>query len=75
MHEQVLAFPSIYELFGANASAKVAEMETSLDQWAESQAHNFGGGPEALREVFKVQADLIGNGSGKLWRMALSDRG
>ncbi|KZV75303.1 GMC oxidoreductase [Peniophora sp. CONT] len=59
----VLAFPSIYELFGANASAKVDEMVTSLDQWAESQAHNFGAGPEALREVFKVQADLIGNGS------------
>ena len=63
---QVIAFPNIYELFGADASAKVAEMEASLDQWAESQAHNAGAGPDALREVLGVQASIIVNDSGRL---------
>ena len=66
MRGQVIAFPNIYELFGMNASAKVAEMEMSLDQWAESQAHNTGAGPDALREVFGVQASTIVNNSGRL---------
>ncbi|VDC03214.1 unnamed protein product [Peniophora sp. CBMAI 1063] len=59
----VIALPSIYDLFGANASAKIDEMNGSLDTWAEEQAHNFGAGPGALLEVFKVQAGLIANDS------------
>ncbi|KZV75304.1 GMC oxidoreductase [Peniophora sp. CONT] len=55
----VIALPSIYELFGKNASAKVEEIEMGLDEWAESQAHNFGAGPKALREVLEVQARTI----------------
>ena len=40
-------------------------MEAGLEEWAESQAHNTGAGPDALREVFKVQMNAIVNDSGK----------
>ncbi|KZV75302.1 GMC oxidoreductase [Peniophora sp. CONT] len=59
--DSIIALLSIYELFGTNASAKVAEIESSLDGWARSQAHNFGAGADALREVFEIQAHTIVN--------------
>ena len=36
-------------------------MEAKLEEWADSQAHNTGAGPDALREVFKVQMNAIVN--------------
>ncbi|VDC03218.1 unnamed protein product [Peniophora sp. CBMAI 1063] len=62
----VIAFPSIRDLFGANASAHIAQIEAGLDEWAASQARNTGAGPAALREVFGVQARIIVNDSAPL---------
>ena len=62
---QVVAFPSISELFGTNVSGKISEIEESLDAWAESQAHNTGADAAAFREVLRLQANIIINESGK----------
>ena len=62
---QTVAFPSIYEIFGSNASAKAMEITTSLDEWAQSQAHNTGAGPDELRRMLEIQARIIVNDHGK----------
>ncbi|VDC03220.1 unnamed protein product [Peniophora sp. CBMAI 1063] len=57
--DTVVAMLSLYELFGQNASAKVREIESNLEAWAESQAGNTGADARALREVFGVVAGTI----------------
>jgi choline dehydrogenase len=54
----VLAFPSLAELFGADAEDAAAEIERGLDKWAEEQAGNALS-KEALRTIFGVQASTI----------------
>ncbi|VDC03216.1 unnamed protein product [Peniophora sp. CBMAI 1063] len=57
--DTVVAFPSIYELFGTKARGKVDEIEKSLRGWAESQAHNTGADANALMDVFKLVTNAI----------------
>ena len=35
-----IAYPNIYQLFGSGADASVQKIKSSLNSWAQSQAHN-----------------------------------
>ncbi|OBZ79543.1 Glucose oxidase [Grifola frondosa] len=56
----VIAFPNIYQVFGAQANATVQKIRSSLTSWAESQA-NSALSADALAQIYQVQADLIIN--------------
>ncbi|KAJ6480268.1 hypothetical protein C8R45DRAFT_905815 [Mycena sanguinolenta] len=55
-----IAYPNIYQLFGSQASTKVAQIQGNLSTWAASQASSALSA-SALEQIFKVQADLIIN--------------
>ncbi|KAJ7062173.1 hypothetical protein C8F01DRAFT_126103 [Mycena amicta] len=55
-----IAFPNIYQLFGSQASTKVAQIQGNLSSWATSQAGSALSA-SALQTIFQVQADLIIN--------------
>ncbi|VDC03217.1 unnamed protein product [Peniophora sp. CBMAI 1063] len=57
--DAVVAFPSIYDLFGKNATERVDEIEKNMDDWAESQAHNTGADADALKDVFTLVTKAI----------------
>ncbi|KAI0033898.1 glucose oxidase [Vararia minispora EC-137] len=58
----VIAFPSVYELFGDMAGAAVENITKGIEGWAESQAHNAANA-QALKRIFEVQAGTIINDS------------
>ncbi|KAF7368744.1 Glucose oxidase [Mycena venus] len=55
-----IAYPNIYQLFGSQASTKVAQIQGNLSAWATSQAGSALSA-DALQQIFQVQADLIIN--------------
>ncbi|KAJ7763137.1 hypothetical protein DFH07DRAFT_939310 [Mycena maculata] len=55
-----IAYPNIYQLFGSEASTKVAQIQGNLSAWATSQAGSALSAV-ALEEIYQVQADLIIN--------------
>ncbi|KAF8205978.1 glucose oxidase [Mycena galopus ATCC 62051] len=55
-----IAYPNIYQLFGTQASTKVAQIQGNLSSWATSQAASALSA-EALLQIYQVQADLIIN--------------
>ncbi|KAK7052564.1 glucose oxidase [Favolaschia claudopus] len=55
-----IAYPSIYELYGNQASTKVAQIQGNLTAWANSQAGSALSA-SALQQIYQVQADLIIN--------------
>ncbi|KAF7378064.1 Glucose oxidase [Mycena sanguinolenta] len=55
-----IAYPNIYQLFGSQASTKVAQIQGNLSTWAASQASSALSA-SALEQIFQVQADLIIN--------------
>ncbi|KAF7374150.1 Glucose oxidase [Mycena sanguinolenta] len=55
-----IAYPNIYQLFGSQASTKVAQIQGNLSAWAASQASSALSA-SALQQIFQVQADLIIN--------------
>ncbi|KAK7052557.1 glucose oxidase [Favolaschia claudopus] len=55
-----IAYPSIYQLFGSEASTKVAQIQGNLSAWATSQASSALSA-SALQQIYQVQADLIIN--------------
>ncbi|CAK5284092.1 unnamed protein product [Mycena citricolor] len=55
-----IAFPNIYQVFGGDASTKVAQIQGNLSNWAASQAGSALSA-SALQQIFQVQADLIIN--------------
>ncbi|KAJ7347876.1 alcohol oxidase [Mycena albidolilacea] len=55
-----IAYPNIYQLFGSQASTKVAQIQGNLSAWATSQAASALSA-DALHQIFQVQADLIIN--------------
>lgn len=60
----VIAYPSIYELFGDQANATASEILNNINSWAASQQGNALS-QEALQTIFQIQADLIVNHNGK----------
>jgi hypothetical protein len=58
-----IAYPNIYQLFGSQASTKVAQIQGNLSAWATSQAASALSA-DALHQIFQVQADLIINKNG-----------
>jgi len=59
-----IAYPNLYELFGSEANSKVQEIQSSLDNWAASQADNAVSAA-ALRKIYEVQANLVVKDKGK----------
>jgi choline dehydrogenase len=55
-----IAYPNVYQLFGAGASAAVQKIWSSLGAWAAAQAGNALSA-DALGQIFQIQADLIVN--------------
>lgn len=55
-----IAFPNIYQVFGAQANASVSKIRSSIPTWATSQAAS-GLSAAALQQIYQVQADLIIN--------------
>jgi len=55
-----IAYPNIYQLFGSEASTKVAQIQGNLSAWATSQAASALSA-DALQQIYQVQADLIIN--------------
>jgi hypothetical protein len=53
-----IAYVNIYQLFGSQASTKVAQIQGNLTAWATSQAASALSA-DALHQIFQVQADLI----------------
>ncbi|KAJ6496234.1 glucose oxidase [Mycena sanguinolenta] len=53
-----IAYPNLFQLFGNASDAKVAELESSIPEWAASQAVN-GYSAEALETIFRAQADIV----------------
>ena len=58
-----IAFPNIYQVFGAQADSQISNIQSSLSSWAASQANNALSA-SALQEIFEIQANLIINNSG-----------
>ncbi|KAI0032423.1 glucose oxidase [Vararia minispora EC-137] len=58
----IVAFPSLYELFGDAAEGAADEIRNGIDGWSKSQAHNAASA-EALKRIFDVQAGTIINDS------------
>ena len=54
----IVAFPNIHELFGDQAGASIAKIKSSIERWAQSQAHNAIS-ENALKEIFTLQAKTI----------------
>jgi choline dehydrogenase-like flavoprotein len=59
----VIAFPNLYELFGADGDATATKILNSLDEWAETQKESALS-KEALKAIYAVQADQIVNKNG-----------
>ncbi|KAF7304381.1 Glucose oxidase [Mycena chlorophos] len=57
-----IAYPNIYQLFGSEASTKVAQIRGNISNWASSQAGSALSA-SALETIFSLQADLIVNSS------------
>ncbi|KAJ6483613.1 hypothetical protein C8R47DRAFT_1186392 [Mycena vitilis] len=55
-----IAYPNIYQLFGTQASTKVAQIQGNLTAWATSQADSALSAV-ALQQLYQVQANLIIN--------------
>ncbi|KAJ7240404.1 hypothetical protein B0H12DRAFT_1134777 [Mycena haematopus] len=55
-----IAYPNIYQLFGSQASTKVAQIQGNLSAWATAQAGSALSAA-ALQQIYEVQADLIIN--------------
>ncbi|KAJ7896341.1 hypothetical protein B0H14DRAFT_500451 [Mycena olivaceomarginata] len=55
-----IAYPNIYQLFGSQASTKVAQIQGNLSAWANSQA-GYALSAAALQQIYQVQANLIIN--------------
>ncbi|KAK7060174.1 hypothetical protein VNI00_000938 [Paramarasmius palmivorus] len=55
-----IAYPNIQELFGNNTQSSIDKINNNLANWASSQAES-GLSSSALRQIFRVQADLIIN--------------
>ncbi|KZT24338.1 GMC oxidoreductase [Neolentinus lepideus HHB14362 ss-1] len=53
-----IAYPNIYQLFGAKAQCMVDQIKSSLSSWASSQAGSALSA-HALQQIYQVQADLI----------------
>ena len=59
----VIAYPSLSQVFGAQASAMAQRIVANVTGWAKSQVEG-GLNEEALKTIFGVQADLIVNKNG-----------
>ncbi|KAJ7175007.1 hypothetical protein C8R43DRAFT_1084725 [Mycena crocata] len=53
-----IAYPNLYQLFGNESDAKVAQIEASIGPWAASQAEHALSAA-ALETIFRAQADVI----------------
>jgi choline dehydrogenase len=69
-----IAFPNIYQLFGAQAGAMVAKIQNSLGAWAQSQAPNALSAA-ALQQIYQVQANYIINNNGECFLLSLEREG
>ncbi|KAJ6453721.1 alcohol oxidase [Mycena sanguinolenta] len=56
--DNTIAYPNLFQLFGNASDAKVAELESSIPEWAASQAVN-GYSAAALETIFRAQADIV----------------
>ncbi|KAF7364291.1 Glucose oxidase [Mycena sanguinolenta] len=56
--DDTIAYPNLFQLFGNASNAKVAELESSIPEWAASQAVNAYSA-EALETIFRAQADIV----------------
>ncbi|KAJ7628742.1 hypothetical protein FB45DRAFT_991099 [Roridomyces roridus] len=64
----VIAFPSLFQLFGNASDEKIAEINASIPSWAASQA-GHGYSAAALETIFRAQADVIINDKAPLIEM------
>ena len=56
----VIAYPNINQVFGSTAAkTAISNMQGNVSAWAASQAGS-GLSKEALEQIFKIQADIIG---------------
>jgi hypothetical protein len=58
-----IAFPNLYQVFGAQANTTVSKITSSIPTWAASQAGSALSAA-ALQQIYQVQADLIINKNG-----------
>ncbi|KAF9528704.1 hypothetical protein CPB83DRAFT_308970 [Crepidotus variabilis] len=57
-----IAYPNLYQIFGAKANNIVNKIRSSIPSWASSQAASGSGlSAAALQQILQVQADLIIN--------------
>lgn len=62
-----IAFPNLYEVFGAQSNATAQKIFANIPNWAKSQVEG-GLSEDALKTIFGVQADLIVNKNGASFR-------
>ncbi len=59
-----IAYPNIRQVFGSAADASIKKIQSSLEQWAQSQSGNALS-KNALQQIFEIQAGLIINSDGE----------
>jgi choline dehydrogenase-like flavoprotein len=59
----VIAYPNLYQVFGADGQATAQRILSNVGTWADSQKGS-GLSKEALQTIFGIQADLIVNNNG-----------